>query len=238
MKKLLLTLLAVVAATTAILAEQPTERQHLGFEIGYNRPLLRESTAASTKLANTISMNGMKVGVVYDASIFKGFGTYLGVYYNVANTYTKWQDGAGLTKYPQTREQYLTHSIDIPVNLQYRFPIADDTYLIVYTGPSFEYAFSLRQSSYTRTFDQQITRTDKSYFDIDSDGDGKKDYSHFFVKWSVGGGFQFQNYYLRAGYEFGIKSLYSDNYNNTYDYTRHGRYDSWNIRLGIYFLNF
>lgn len=239
MKRITLFFVAVLLAAMSMTASAEGERQHLGFEIGFTRPLLREATTSSAnKLSNIVSMNGMKLGFVYDATMYKGLGANIGVYYNVANSYTKWEDGVGLTKYPQTRQQYLAHSIEIPVALEYKFKIADETYLIIYTGPSFEYSFSLRQSSYSKTFDQKVTRVDKNYYELDGDGDGKKDYSQFNTKWGVGGGFQYQNYYLRGGYDFGIMSVYADGYDNVRSFNRHGRFDGWSIRLGIYFFNF
>ena len=231
--------LAIVCLTvfTPCFAEV-NDSQHLGVQLGFNRPLLREATALANNTTLTVGMNGIRAGIVYDATIVKGFGLSLGVNYSFGNVYGKWQDGTGLTKYPQTRRQYIMQAINIPVEWQYKFLIAQDTYLILYTGPTLEYSFVFNQVNYSRKIDNEISKTVTGIYTLDSDSDGKTDYSRFQVRWGVGAGFQYQNYYLRGGYDFGIISPYADRYHDTDDYTRRGRFDCWNIRLGIYFLNF
>ncbi len=234
--KLMLMWLALAWCATLFAQD---DMQHFGMQIGFQRPLLREATAAEPKkLSNVTSMNGLRVGLVYDATLIKGFGVSLALNYNVASRYTAWQDGSGLTKYPQTRRQYVMQSIELPIDWQYKFEIAKQTYVIVYTGPAFEYLFTFKQNSYSRTYDQKVTRVSDSYFDYDTDLDSQCDYRQFNLKWSVGGGVQFQNYFIRAGYDFGIISPYNDRYNSLLDIERHGRFDGWNVRAGIYFMNF
>ncbi|MBQ7210829.1 MAG: outer membrane beta-barrel protein [Paludibacteraceae bacterium] len=217
---------------------EANDSQHLGIQLGFNRPLLREATALAPSPTLTVAMNGIKAGLVYDATLVKGFGLTIAVNYTIANTYGRWIDGKGLTKYPQTRLQYTMQTVELPIDWQYKFMIAQDTYLILYTGPKLEYDFIFNKVNYTRDVDGNITKNTTGIYTIDSDNDGKTDYSKFNITWGVGAGFQYKNYYLRGGYDFGILNPYSDRYHNIEQYDRRGRLDAWNIRLGLYFFNF
>ena len=61
------------------------------------------------------------------------------------------------------------------------------------------------------------------------------------VTWGVGAGLQYERYFLRGGYDFGLINPYkeatfhvSDDYN---PYTR-GRFDQWQIKIGMYLWEF
>jgi hypothetical protein len=57
------------------------------------------------------------------------------------------------------------------------------------------------------------------------------------VTWGVGAGLQYNRYFVRGGYDFGLinpykadKFIITDEYQ---PYTR-GRFDQWQIKLGMY----
>ena len=55
------------------------------------------------------------------------------------------------------------------------------------------------------------------------------------VTWGIGAGFQYDRYFLRGGYDFGLINPYvSQTFTGQDVYTR-GRFDQWQIKLGIYF---
>jgi hypothetical protein len=59
------------------------------------------------------------------------------------------------------------------------------------------------------------------------------------VTWGVGAGFQYERYFLRGGYDFGLINPYkayqfTEMVNDGNPRTR-GRFDQWQIKLGIYF---
>ena len=81
MKKVFLTLLMVVCTMSAMAIDLP--KQGFGMHIGFAAPTLRlndkSSSIAKDSLVNVTKLNGLKVGVVYDASYFAGFGSTLGI---------------------------------------------------------------------------------------------------------------------------------------------------------------
>lgn len=220
------------------------QQQSLGVEIGFTQPVLRENPATEKKkLPNVTTLNGMKVGLVYDATLIKGFGFRLGVNYTLGGNQSKWISSNPMALAEKTREKNMMHTIEIPIDWQYKFTIAKETYLILYTGPALQYTFAFDKTTQTKN---ELLGTESStkvnHYSVDRDEDGKQDYSPFNITWGVGAGFQYKNYYLRGGYDFGIINHYKDRFYNSsiesQEYKRNGRFDQWSIKLGIYFLNF
>ena len=228
---LLFMLLCVVAFASA-------QTQSLGVQLGFTEPIIRDNSISySKKLSNTTTTNGVKVGLVYDATLVKGFGLNLSINYLASFYNGKWVKDPIFTS-KQTKSAYTLHTIELPIEWQYKFRIATDTWLIAYTGPVVQYNIAFNQSlSYKDPIKGEWT--DKSsHYDTNLDGDDKLDYSHFNLQWGVGAGFQYKNYFIRGGYNFGIYNHFRDNYNDLLSYSNRSRFDEWNIRLGIYFLNF
>ena len=70
------------------------------------------------------------------------------------------------------------------------------------------------------------------------DSEQSRDLKRFNLTWGVGVGFQYQQFFLRGGYDFGLVNPYKEtNFNKmgfaNDRYTR-GRLDQWNLRLGMY----
>lgn len=219
-------------------------QQSLGIQVAFVEPILRMNSGTNTSaLSDKIIQNGAKVGVIYDATLIKGFGMTMGLNYSFCGTSTSWKQ-VGTALYPQKRNRYIIHTLELPIDWQYKFKIADDTYIIVYTGPTIQYNVSFKQRTDIRDISgigQKPATTQGDWnnrYKQDTDNDGNADFSPLNIMWGVGAGFQYKNYYLRGGYDFGIYNQYRDRYNDAQDYTMRARLDSWSIRLGIYFLNF
>lgn len=239
MKRLFATFI-LACATLSLFAQQ----QYLGVEIGFTQPILRENPAGNDKkLPNVTTLNGAKLGLVYDATLIKGFGFRIGVNYTLAGNQSQWESKNQIGSAAKTREKNLMHTIELPIDWQYKFTIAKDSYLILYTGPAFQYTFAFDKTTQTKN---EVIGTEASvttdHYTADRDADGKRDYSPFNLTWGVGAGFQYKNYYLRGGYDFGIINHYRDRfYNSTIEsaeYRMNGRFDQWSVKIGIYFLNF
>ncbi len=216
--------------------------QGLGVQIGFAEPILRLNTGNSNykadSLANKVKLNGMKLGLVYDVSYIKGFGSSIGVNYTIAAGHTDWVQKNSTQMYPQTRTKSVYQELELFVDWQYKFEIAKQTYIILYSGPTIQCALAYSQRTYTKSIDGKVEKGDsQSRYDYD-DEDKLSDLKRLNVTWGVGAGFQYQRYYLRGGYDFGLMNPYKiKNFNETTGgidrYTR-GRLDQWNIRLGIY----
>lgn len=240
MKKTILTL-SILAICLTTMAQSSS----FGIQIGFMQPILRENApTVGTSLNQKTTLNGGKIGFVYDATLIKGFGMSIALNYAFSGNHTDWiTDSAYGMKYPRHKDKNFMHTIEIPIDWQYKFEVAKHTYIILYTGPSIKYNFSFRRNKTTQqTATSEIINSGwNNLYNLDDDQDLKKDYMPINITWNVGAGFQYKNYYLRGGYDFGIYYPYRDPYFNLSDgttYRRRGRFDEWSIRLGIYFLNF
>lgn len=246
MKKIFVIVCICAAAATAAMAQSLP--QGLGIQIGFAEPIMRlnssDSNMPKDSLVNKTIMNGMKVGLVYDGTIIKGFGATVGINYTFAAGSTNWskKSPSQPAEYPQNKEKVFYNQLELFVDWQYKFEIAKETYIILYTGPSIQCAVEMSK----RVFEKEnptgdVTNTDKvSCFDY-TDSEMAHDYQRMNVTWGVGAGFQYERYFLRGGYDFGLMNPYKvGNFNemgNSLDRRTRGRLDQWNIRLGIYLWN-
>lgn len=252
MKKVFFTLMAVCLASGAMAVDLP--KQGFGLQIGWAQPIIRLNSpdnpeSAKDSLANTIRLKGFKVGLVYDASYIAGFGSTIGLNYTFGLSYGKWRQAPKtIYEYPRLRETVLYHQVELYVDWQYKFEIAKETYLILYTGPTIQcgLAFSMRQDMQDLNLAGEVETTPgdwKDAYNIDKIDD-KEDPIHnkadnalrrLNITWGVGAGFQYKRYFLRGGYDFGLINPYknADFAGGNQAHTR-GRYDQWQIKLGVY----
>ena len=214
-------------------------KQYVGVQLGFTQPITRLNLPVlgqETKLTPTV-LNGFKVGVVYDATIVKGFGYTLGLNYTFGANTSEWKK-VGILDYPRTQKQEIYHQLEIPVDWQYKFEIANKTYLMLYTGPTLQVGLSYKQNTRTQmTSSGETASVDKDVYTMD----GVFALKRLNVTWGVGAGLQYERYFLRGGYDFGLINPYkeatfhvSDDYN---PYTR-GRFDQWQIKIGMYLWEF
>lgn len=229
--------------TCAILAIALTlqAQDYLGVQLGYARPITRLNAPImnTDKAFNASAYNGLKVGLVYDATIVKGFGVTMGLNYTFAANKTDKVSATSVGLYPQlfSRGQY--HQIEIPIDWQYKFEIAKRTWLLLYTGPTLQCGLAFNQKGYLFDGKQELpdTQGNKSFYSQED----MNDYAlkRLNVTWGVGAGFQYERYFLRGGYDFGLINPYkayqfTEMVNDGNPRTR-GRFDQWQIKLGIYF---
>ena len=237
----------VVMAASAFAVDLP--KQGFGVQVGWAQPILRLNSPDSKEaLANTVKLNGFKVGLVYDASYIAGFGSTIGLNYTFGMSNSKWSSmHSGINEYPKSRMLITYHQLELYVDWQYKFEVAKETYLILYTGPSLQCGLD-----FTMRIDKQVEDPPMSgdirieygqRFNAYNIGDDDMDPTHktsdnalkrLNVTWGVGAGFQYKRYYLRGGYDFGLINPYKNADFSTGNHTR-GRLDQWNIKLGVYF---
>jgi len=202
-----------------------------GVQFGWAQPLMRMNNDGSHHTLNTVHLKGLKAGVVYDASFVAGFGSSIGINYTYGNSHTKWAK-KDLTF--SERKLYDYHQLELFVDWQYKFEVAKETYIILYTGPSLQCGlkynnkYELRNDALREKVKDQCTSVER--YDTDQHDLAMRRLN---VTWGVGVGFQYQRYFLRGGYDFGLVNPYKHedfaNGNHT-----HGRIDQWNIRAGVY----
>ena len=158
MKRLLSTLGIALITCVAWAQNLP---QGFGFQIGFAQPVLRlnspETRYPSDSLVNTTTLNGFKVGLVYDATFVKGFGASIGVNYTFGQGNTQWQRQSTLSDYPQKRVRTTYNQVELFVDWQYKFEIAGGTYIILYSGPSIQCAVAMTDKVLERQLDGDIS---------------------------------------------------------------------------------
>ena len=244
MKKIFVIVCMCMAVATAAVAQSLP--QGLGIQIGFAEPIMRlnspDPNMPKDSLVNKTIMNGMKVGLVYDAAIVKGFGATVGINYTFAAGYTNWTTPNVMQQLTKVRTKTTYNQVELFVDWQYKFEIAKETYIILYTGPSMQCAVEMSKRVFVKNEGTgEVSNNGKvSCFDY-TDAEMAHDYQRMNVTWGVGAGFQYERYFLRGGYDFGLMNPYKvGNFNEmgySLDRRTRGRLDQWNIRLGIYLWN-
>ena len=152
MKKILVTLCMCVAVATAAFAQSLP--QGLGIQIGFAEPIVRlnspDPNMPKDSLVDKTIMNGMKVGLVYDAAIVKGFGATVGINYTFAAGYTNWTTPNAMQQLTKVRTKTTYNQVELFVDWQYKFEIAKETYIILYTGPSIQCAVEMSKRVFVK----------------------------------------------------------------------------------------
>jgi len=238
MKKVFLTVLVALVSVTLFAEDLP--KQGFGIQLGWAQPILRLNDPLKNpkdSLANTTRLLGLKVGLTYDASYWKGFGSSIGINYTFGAAATPWEKKSARQpgEYPQVRSHILYNEVEMFVDWQYKFEVAKETYLILYTGPTLQCGITYNSSREEKDLDGILP----------SDGDVINRYktdvpdlqlTRLNITWGVGAGFQYKRYFLRGGYDFGLINPYKNRMFETSKedrYTR-GRFDQWAIKIGAY----
>ena len=237
MKKLFLSVIALVFAGSLFAQEGGMD---LGFNIGFAEPVMYyRASAGATKLTRQAT-DGIKLGVTYQTTIIKGFGVSSSLNYTHSTHVGAWTVTPGMAAM-KTKEDHNFHQLEIPVDWQYRFLIAKQTYVSLYTGPTLQIGLANTYRYRVKVGDEITQDWKQDVYKLDEDHDGIPDYNRVNVTWGVGASFQYKQYFIRGGYDFGIMSVYRDPYFNTSSesgWNRKGRLDQWQIKLGIYFWQF
>lgn len=231
MKRFLICISVIMMTIVPIQAED-----YLGVQIGYAQSITRLNapTEANNSKLNPTIYNGLKVGVVYDATLIKGFGFTIGLNYTFGANATEWAKKVNSQpgEFPKVRSTGQYHQVEIPVDWQYKFEIAKRTWLLLYTGPTLQCGLSFKDKWYINDGkNEAFTHQEDIYSEEDM-----KDYTlkRVNVTWGIGAGFQYERYFLRGGYDFGLINPYkAQSFTGKDVYTR-GRFDQWQIKLGMY----
>lgn len=245
MKKLLTTttllLLLVLVAPTAMAQDV---HHAFGVNMAYTHPMYRVNSYlvnAEPKKLETQGMDGFKVGLVFEETFWKGMGVMMGVNYTYANGASQWRDMYPGMSTAQERWRFSYHSLELHTDWQYKFEIAKSTYIILYSGPTLMCNLSMTGTQSTRSSkDAKAENSGKKYESFDyNDLNDYNDFRRLNVLWGVGAGFQYDRYYLRGGYDFGLINPYKvDNFRKWGDgypeRNTRGRQEQWQIKLGIF----
>ena len=244
MKKIFATLLLIGFAISA------SAKQGFGLQIGWAQPILRINLPsnpdyAKDSITSVTKLKGFKVGVVYDASYIAGFGSSIGINYTFAASNSGWKAKGALADYPRNRQLITYHELELFVDWQYKFEVAKETYLMLYTGPTIQCGLALDMRTDTQNdYGGPIDYMHGNGYDPSKDDYSRLDeennhFKRLNITWGLGAGFQYKQYFLRGGYDFGIINPYAnrqfvDGGGNPKDQYTRGRLDQWNIKIGVY----
>jgi len=241
MKKYLVTLFVICLTTSAFAVDLP--KQGFGMQIGWAQPTLRvNDPSTKDSLSHHLRFHGFKVGVVYDGSFIAGFGASMGLNYTFGVYNSGWESrNPAYGDYPKDRQLITYNQLELFVDWQYKFEVAKETYLILYTGPTIQCGLTLDWRKDTKNQDfitGEVVTVNGDAIDaykIDSESSlGQNAFKRINVTWGVGAGFQYQRYFLRGGYDFGLINPYKNSDFSNGVHTR-GRFDQWSIKIGMYF---
>lgn len=227
MKRILLFCMIVAGAATAY------GQSYLGFQIGYSQSITRLNAPIIGK-ESTLDpsvYNGMKLGVVYDATFIKGLGVSMGLNYTMGANVTDWMQNTPYT-YPKIRSRGLYHNLELCVDWQYKFEIAKRTWLIVYTGPTLQCGLQFKDKWYLNDGKEVSFTHDENVYSTEAMGDFAL--KRLNVTWGIGAGFQYERYFVRGGYDFGIINPYKSQSFTGFDIYTRGRFDQWQVKVGMY----
>ena len=230
--------MAMCLALSASAVDLP--KQGFGIQIGWAQPIIRLNSPSTAypkdSLVNTVKLNGFKVGLVYDASYIAGFGSSMGINYTFGAQTGRWQS-TGAYGYPRSRQMVTYHEVEVFVDWQYKFEVAKETYLMLYTGPTIQcgLGFNMRVDK-QNDFDLPVTSERYSGYTTDKANEALKRLN---ITWGVGAGFQYKRYFLRGGYDFGLINPHKNGQfvnaaGETMDRNTRGRLDQWSIKIGMY----
>ena len=223
-------IILILASTTMLYAQGS-----LGVQIGYAQPTTQLNTPDLGKTLTPTIYNGLKLGLVYETTIIKGFGVNMGLNYTFGANTSDWSS-VGKLPYPKTRSKSFYHQLEIPVDWQYKFEIAQNTWVILYTGPTLQCGLDFSKRNFKDNGKEVVLENDQNLFSIDDMKDNAL--KRVNVTWGVGAGFQYERYFIRGGYDFGIINPYKSYQfdvlvDEGHPRTR-GRFDQWQIKIGMY----
>lgn len=241
MKKSFVTLLVLFVALRAMAVDLP--KQGFGLQVGWAQPILRVNDAThKDTLNNVIKMNGLKVGVLYDASYIAGFGSTMGINYTFGVSNDGWKQRYPNNDYPEDRTMITYSEVELFVDWQYKFEIAKETYLTLYTGPTLQCGLALNWRRDTRDMpidpvthlpSEEVVYTRGERVNTYVTDDNQNSFKRLNVTWGVGAAFQYKRYFLRGGYDFGLLNphKYVDYESGIHS---RGRLDQWSIKIGMF----
>lgn len=183
MKKSIKLLFVAVLAVVAFNANA-----QMGIEAGYVNSKFSEGKGDP--------FNGFRVGVTYDMTVQGNFALNYGLGY----TFLTRKYEASLGSIASAEYKSTGHFLNIPVRAMYSIPLNESLKFFLYAGPDFYFGVGGKNkiSGSVAGFEGD---TESGWYD---DGSNMK---RFDVMLGAGGGIQFNNIRIKAGYDWGMVEI-------------------------------
>jgi len=192
-----------------VLAQNENQTQSpvtFSYEIGYANQL------RNGKEVSKINLQGLRMGAFVKYNFTSHFYGQTGLYYEYLH-YNNTQNYPGAACYRQSTS---SNQLNLPVLLGYEVPLFAKLKFFAYGGPTLRMGFSEKLLTET-TFPTDSTAKANLIALLQSEGlyrtDGfsnmykDKQLTRLSVLLSFGGGFQWDRFYLKSGYDFGLTNI-------------------------------
>ena len=182
--------------TPAVKPEVPKTKVYR-VEAGYTQPL-----RYGDKVSNTL-LHGISLGGTVEYPFKKNIGLVTGLKYS-------YLFGSKTQLYPNYAEanySYTGHSLDVPVRLSYTVPIFWGLKLFGFAGPNFNVGLAQNTDVVYRDDDNTATAP---YVTGGKFNLYNTELNRFSIQFGAGGGIQWKDYRLKAGYDWGLNSISKD----------------------------
>lgn len=200
--------IAIVVCAAAMLLAGKANAQ-LSINAGYAPVTFTAATTVGNSTTTTSSeLNGFFVGATYNYGIIKDLGVAFGL---EARLNTKSSTGSSNFVVISGNSKSRTTQVlfDVPVLLNYSFPLNKDAKLSALAGLAFSYAV-YGNTHVTTTTSTIISGPATSESDYPMYGDNSNN-KRFDVTLPIGLQFQYKDYRLFGGYRFGLADLNTNN---------------------------
>lgn len=175
-------------------------------EAGYVQPWQRTENITYPDLY----LHGVRLGGTFDFVLPRHFSVQTGLFYTL--TYGRNEQHWRSVDAPSVQTEYirhrvLSHNLTIPVQAYYTIPLWKELNLFFFTGPQLH--IGLAQSDYLQT---HLSVGMEAW--LRGQGIATEPYDRYAedliranIQWGVGGGLEWAQYRLQAGYDFGLNNL-------------------------------
>jgi hypothetical protein len=148
------------------------------------------------------SLNGVSVDYLHGFSVSQSIPLFVevGIGLNYGSGSLTDEYYYGTSYYDIDTTDFRNFNLQVPVNVAYHIPLAEDWTLAPYIGLNFKYGLSYK-SKWSELENGDYSEEDwESLYDSGEDGDDET-FKHFQIGWHIGTGVQFKQFYL--GFQYG-----------------------------------
>ena len=200
--------------------EKPKEPYNFAVSYRLEAGYVQNAHLSDNKTYENTYLHGFRVGATADFHLPLHFSIQTGLLYTFTygTAMQKWgymsfedyispDPVTGLVYNGTINHRLYEHQLTIPVRAYYTIPLWRELNLFFFTGPQLQVGLSLKddmQASLSTATRQWFASVGQPYEPYDRYAEGELYRTTF--QWGVGGGLEWANYRLQAGYDFGLNN--------------------------------
>lgn len=191
--------------------EQEKEEYHFATEYRIEAGYVQHNQRTKNQSYPDAYLHGARVGATFTFLLPQHFSLQTGLLYTLV--YGQNEQHWRSETQPTTQEEYirhcvLEHNLTIPVRAYYTIPLWKKLNLFFYGGPQLH--IGLAETDYMKTHLSDLTKQRLETWDIPTeqyDRFSSGELCRANIQLGVGGGFEWDQYRLQSGYDFGLNNL-------------------------------